>query len=340
VNRDHVISGVNNGKIAKLEVLLNRVVTRASAPRTLAASAFSPVSSARAPEAISPPVSYPDLPAPPTSSLPPPAQQLNANAVASDDALTADASDIEVDELFDSDIEVTADEVEVDVDVDVYDEVRPATESGAQLVAAPPERAAVAPTPTSSASAPFTEAASTETQMPPLVPEAREANEGEAAIEKAEKANEIQEEAPTSSRRPVTAETTTAAAYEAEAYEANEESGALRLTPPPESGRHVATPPIESGAEPGARQSPTAPPPAGYGATGGWREPGVPTGPGFDLRGPTKTAVTPTPPAPPLAPEHINPELPMSIDVVDLTSTTQAFKPANFGDLLDATLSL
>ena len=167
-------------------------------------------------------------------------------------------------------------------------------------------------------------------------------------------ANEIEEPAPSSSRRPIAAE--------APEVTYGEES-APRHTPPPESGKQVAAPSVIPAAS--ARKSSIPPPPPsleGHTLIGGWREPGlqVPnagstTGVRVPAPGvpPSAMETAPTeyhasPPAPPapqasgtrLSPDVTKPSLPASANVASFQGASQVAKPQTLGDLLDLTLGL
>jgi hypothetical protein len=207
----------------------------------------------------------------------------------------------------DSDVEVSSEVVEVDIDVDVDEMV--GMESGAQLAA-------------------------DHASMPP--------DELEEVHSVAPPANELEEPAPASSPRPI---------VEAEAYA---EESAPRHTPPPESGKQVAAPSVQ----PAARKS-SVPPDSlveGHTLIGGWREPGLPGGPPLPggpggpgvpaVRVPAPAAAPPAA-APPaqtsgtrLSPDVTRPSLPAESRVAAFEGGAPAFKPATFGELLDATLAL
>lgn len=374
-------------KIAKLEALLARVQSRATAPRS------GPVVIARAaqPAPVIPPA--PPTPAPPTvqpesEPLAAPAAARAAtlafseppNAAAADEffqtvppaaadddevseaelaeaelaAVAAAEGDVESVDLNADDVEVSSEVVEVDIDVDESGAAAVvAMESGAQPVAAaasPDELEEVEEHENAGDADEAEEAeAAARTSAPPPIGAPTEEVAHVAA-------NELEEPVPSSSRRPVASE-----APEAEAYE---EESAPRHTPPPESGKQVAAPSVN----PAPRKS-SFPPDSleGHTLIGGWREPGLPGGP---PAGPSPVRVPapgaafapptagPSPVAPPqmgppstlgampgpkparLAPEVVRPELPAGGRVATLEGTAPTFKPANFGELLDATLAL
>jgi hypothetical protein len=238
---------------------------------------------------------------------------------------------------YESDVEVSSEVVEVDIDVD-----EPAAlESGAQPVAQqtiPPEDL------------------EEELEESPI---ATQPSAPPAELEEVEQpANEIEEPAPSSSRRPIAAEAASAEAYEAES--------APRHTPPPESGRQVAAAPST---HPPPRKS-SSPPPSleGHTLIGGWREPGlggpqvgVGFGAGVRVPGPGPAAGRPAGPTgtepsspvarPPVAPAQgsgprltadvTNPDLAASGEhVVAFEGAPAVPRPKTLGDLLDMTLGL
>jgi len=250
---------VNSQKIAKLETLLDRVKTRASAPRAAAVRAAVPAATAVAPLLVEDVPSSEDV----TQLHVPMPSEAGAEMETSS---AMEASDAEIEEMLDADIEVSTELIEIDVE----EEGPATTDSSAEIVLEPIDEFAVA------------EALSQSDLTAESTPEPVFANELEA-------------EPPVSSRRPVSLESA-----------AEEEPSAPRHTPPPESGKQVAAPPFAA-----AASKPTA--------VGAWREPGMPEG---------------------HVPERVSPVLPAAANVVKLEAEALAFKPANFGDLLDATLAL
>ncbi|AKU94499.1 hypothetical protein AKJ09_01163 [Labilithrix luteola] len=256
-------------------------------------------------------------------------------------AAAAAEGDVESVDLNADDVEVSAEVVEVDIDVEESGAAAVAMESGAQPVAAAagPDELEEVEEPAARTSAP-----------PPALGAPTEEVAHVAA------ANELEEPVPSSSRRPVASDAP-------EAEEAYEEESAPRHTPPPESGKQVAAPSVS----PAPRNS-SFPPESlgGHTLIGGWREPGLPGGPpaiGSPVRVPGPGAFAPqatgqSPVAPPqmgppstlgampgpkparLSPEVVRPELPAGGRVATVEGTAPAFKPANFGELLDATLAL
>lgn len=227
----------------------------------------------------------------------------------------------------DAEVEISSETVDIDIDID-----EPmAMESGAQPVGQqtmPPEEleeVEEAPTTTQGSdriSAPAEELAqAAATPVPP--------------------ANEIEEPAPSSSRRPIAGE---------EAVEAYGEESAPRHTPPPESGKQVAAPSVHPSIKP------SAPPPSleGHTLVGGWREPGlgapqigapqiVPVGLP-PLRIPTppmhQPAVAAQVSGTRLSPDVTRPELAASANVARFEGPAPVAKPTTMGELLDMTLSL
>lgn len=338
-------------KIAKLEGLLARVTerTRGSRPVALRAAptvsaapavAKSPAVSVEPPPLVSTPphadgptiidaaprapapivMSVPPLPEtsgwseppPVEASEPPPATTIEQESVY-DTQHPTDDSDV--------DVEVSAEVVEIDIDEPALDVGRehafvPA-ESGAQPVA---EQVGSYrdrdrdPLPEDLSE----ELVATATSLPP--------EPGELISEPPPPpppANEVIEPEPSSSPRPILTEVP-------DAYASADEDRVPRHTPPPESGKQVAVPSVKP--EPSRKSSVppprvSAPPPP---LSGGWREPGR------------------VPPAPPpvvqssvrLTAETTHAATPPDGNVVAIEGTAAAFKPATFGDLLDATLSL
>jgi len=344
-------------RIGKLEALLSRVRSRASEPRPVMAvqhvqnggaaatatplpgdvASVRPAAASVAPVASVPPMASepPKASVPPAGSVPPmasiPTAQAFTPSVVSmspppDDAAWGEPEAVEQQpsippSVDDGDVELEVSEV-VEVDIDV--EEMEALESGAQPVAsptAPPDE--------------LEEVYDDDAQPPP------ETVHDEIAAA-APLANEIEEPAPSSSRRPIAGE-------EAEsAY--NEE--APRHTPPPESGKQATAPSVQ----PAPRMSSVPPPPSleGHTLIGGWREPGLGQGlpgvGGVRVSGPPAEApqVVQAPPAPAapaasgtrLSPEVTRPSLAASGARVATFEGAPAPTPTTMGDLLDLTLGL
>lgn len=369
-------------KIGRLEALLGRVQRRASEPRpmpmpmpvpvsqlspkaTTGAMAAAPVMHATTPasaaanrpvpaepaQSVQPPtpatprVSEPPANAFPTS--PPEAPEAEPPAAAGPSTIppvtTLDAgSEGEVD------VEVSTEMVDIDVDVDVDDMGMP-LESGAQPVG---DHAALADDNGESGIGDTTMA---DGHLPVLGPENEVHSEEQPAVQAL--ANEVQEDAPSSSPRPIASEKP----------ETFEDESAPRHTPPPESGKQVAAAP----STPPSRLT-SAPPPSleGHTLIGGWREPGLggptvgaPGSPQHAVRVPGPPPATPAaakqamPPEPvtgtrpsapprnsdrPLSPEVTRADLASAggANVASFEGAAPAFKPSTFGDLLDASLDL
>lgn len=315
------MSAKNPGRIAKLEALLSRVQSRASSPRAFPGSgngaAVHAVAAATAEFAEQ--EEHTQLDAVQVADIrtaPPPA-----------DAPPADSYDD------DAEVEVSSEVVEVDIDVD-----EPiAAESGAQ--------------PVSHVTEPPAELEEVVDDDVPVNTRPSGASEEIAA----QPANELEEPAPSSSRRPIGDEDA-AAAYA--------EESSPRHTPPPESGKQVA---VSPSAHP-PRKSTVPPPPSleGHTLIGGWREPGLAGAgaPGAGGPGGTGVRVPPPPHAPAgpplvpaaagsspqvspaqasgtrLSPDVTRPELPQGAKVATIEGASQIAKPATMGDLLDLTLGL
>jgi hypothetical protein len=218
-----------------------------------------------------------------------------------------------------TEVEVSHEVVEVDIDVD---EPMLPLESGAQ---------------------PVSLQSSADDEEEPEEMTRREQGITPADVAQATAANELEEPAPSSSRRPI-AEEPAEAPYE--------EESAPRHTPPPESGKQVTAPSVHP---PASSRKTSQPPPSleGHTLIGGWREPGIPreagTTPGIapgGLRVPAPAAgappaqQAPAAGAPRLSPEATRADLPQRAAVGTMEGATPAFKPKTFGELLDATLEL
>ena len=335
-------------QIGRLSHLLHRVQTRAQEPRPSGlAYAPNPVLLPHAPALSAPPPALsahpPALSAPPPriatptpepvevehDSLPPLTMQVaNAEADGAQAYLPSDD---------DADVEVSSETVEVDIDID---EPMP-MESGAQPVAQqtmPPE----------DLEEEFEEVdepvLATQPSVRPQEP-AHEEEEQEEITLAPPLANEVEEPAPSSSRRPIAGEEV------AEAYGAE---SAPRHTPPPESGKQVAAPSVHPVAVRSAADSikPSAPPPSmeGHTLVGGWREPGLGV-PQIGVPQISPAASTGRVPAvePPVAaqpsgtrltPDVTRPELAASGNVATFEGPAPVAKPTTLGELLDMTLSL
>lgn len=305
----------NPARIAKLEALLSRVQSRASAPRATNGAAVYVASATTAEFAEQEEHTQLDAAqVTDTRTAPPPAD-------ASHDAYDDDAE-----------VEVSSEVVEVDIDVD-----EPiAAESGAQ--------------PVSHVTEPPAELEEVVDDDVPVNTRPSGASEEIAA---AQPANELEEPAPSSSRRPIGDEAAAAAGYE--------EESSPRHTPPPESGKQVspsASPP---------RKSTVPPPPSleGHTLIGGWREPGLGPqvgAPGIGAGTPGMGVRVPAPPAAPppvpaaagsspqiapaqasgtrLSPDVTRPDLPQGAKVATIEGASPVAKPVTMGDLLDLTLGL
>jgi hypothetical protein len=293
--------------IAKLQDLLARVQMRATAPRTGAGAAFVPAQALAAPPE---PVTFATpVPEPITDldSIPPVTRSDGGGGYGEEAELGMDAE-----------VEISTETVEVDIDIDEPGLEAGAQESGAQPVAhatMPPEDLEEEPdTMNVRVSAPAPQELEEVTQTVAL-------------------ANEIEEPAPSSSRRPIAGEEPVAEAYE--------EESAPRHTPPPESGKQVAAPSVH----PPSRK-PSAPPPSleGHTLIGGWREPGlgapkVPQGMGGSpvrVPGPPPAQASGTR----LSPDVTQPQLAGGEGVATFEGAAPVAKPATLGDLLDMTLGL
>lgn len=329
-------------RIGKLEALLARVQTRAAEPRTNGGGyAAAPAAAARAPSVA--PATYDDgsatseviSVAPPTPAVqpsdfggfptpppPPPEAELEA-------AEAYDSRDM------DMDVEVSSEVVEVDIDVEEAEAIA-AAESGAQPVAYP--------------TSPPEDLEEVSEELPANTQPSVRPPAGAEEVAAAAPLNEIEEPAPSSSRRPIAEEEAQAEGYE--------EESAPRHTPPPESGKQVAAAPSVHPVT--VRKSSVPPPPSleGHTLIGGWREPGLGPGaatPGTGVRvpapavtgQPTPRRPTPAPAAPPpqasgtrLSPEVTRAELPASAAVASFEGAAPVARPETLGDLLDLTLDL
>ena len=313
-------------QIRRLEDLLSRVQTRAQEPRAggVAYAAAEPAPYVESPIAsVAVSVSF-DEPEP--DSLPPDTAHGDNTYAASDDA----------------EVEVSSEVVEVDIDIDEPIS-HPVMESGAQPVALP--------------TMPPEELEDAEDELPLATQPSLLPPPEEHAPIAAAPANEIEEEAPSSSRRPIAGE---------EPAESYSEESAPRHTPPPESGKQVTAPsvhPAARGSEPSFNReegasglNPSAPPPSleGHTLVGGWREPGL--GPQVSPAAttgvrvpapPAATAASSTSPAIPaatsgtrLSPEVSRPDLPATANVARIEGSAPVARPTTMGELLDLTLSL
>ena len=140
------------------------------------------------------------------------------------------------------------------------------------------------------------------------------------------------EEPPTSSRRPIALEPPEPPLEELAFGDAPPPPAAH--TPPPESGRQVAAPPVDlefDGDSTGVRSRPDEVPVI--------RKPAEIHRPAEVALPPPVPPPKPAPPAP-LAPEVTRASLEAKGDMASYSGGAPAFKPATFGDLLDATLKL
>jgi hypothetical protein len=293
---------VSREQIERLHRLLHRVQVRAQERRTNGAAHAQVVAEAATPASASVEVEH--------RSVPP---MVHA-------AVTERHIDAYVSSEDDADVEVSSETVEVDIDID---EPMP-MESGAQPIVqstTPPEELAE------------------EVEEPPMALEPSRPPQRDDVITQMAPANEIEEPAPSSSRRPIAGEET------AETY--GEES-APRHTPPPESGKQVAAPSVHPVAARGAE--PSAPPPSleGHMLVGGWREPGLGTAPqiaqgsnGVRVPAPAEAPVVAAQPSGTrLSPDVTRPALAASANVARIEGSAPVAKPATMGELLDMTLSL
>ncbi len=299
-------------QIGRLQGLLERVQTRAQEARANGA-AFAPVEPAQAfatptPEPVSANVEVEHHSFPPDT----------AHGGGRDSYLSSDD---------DAYVEVSSETVEVDIDID---EPMP-MESGAQPVAQqtmPPEDL------------------EEEVNERPLEtdPSMRPPMHEQVAQAAPPPANEIEEPAPSSSRRPIAGE---------EPAETFGEESAPRHTPPPESGKQVAAPSVHPVAARAAAEpaiNPSAPPPSleGHTLIGGWREPGLgPVVPGATVvRVPAAASGAPPAAAAPqasgtrLTADVTRPDLAASANVARIEGAAPVATPTTLGELLDLTLAL
>ncbi len=324
---------MNEEKIARLEGLLERVRARAAMPRRPAAPAAAsfdstvgvPTGNLGLPsESVAVTAELPtgdlatssqvlgfdgagvEAPTGRVSTVPPrvdvPEPEPSSIEVSASELTDVEASDVE--------LEVSSEVVEVDVDVEVEVEVsepeipvaRKDFESGAQRVVASASFEAEEPATSDIAAA--HESFVEPEPLEPLAP-----------------ANEIGDEPPLSSRRPVAASEPPAEAY----------PSAPRHTPPPESGKQVAVSSMPVG------RVPSVPAPSGEEAfVSGWREPGLASQPPREAAAPLSTRAE----ARTESAEVIEPVLPADARVARVEGTAAAFAPRSFGELLDATLAL
>jgi hypothetical protein len=319
-----------NERMGRLRGLLERVQSRAGAPRVAATT-----TSVYPSQAQVAPATYAEQPAearfpsvaPVTaqSSVLPAAHASVRPSVHPSAQPVAFAGSVDSSDL-DGDVEVSSEEVEVDIDVDEPEPM----ESGAQPIAQqsmPPEELEeeldVRPA----------------TRPPSYAP----AHEEPEEIVAAAPANEIEEPAPSSSRRPIAGEEIMTGVYE--------EESAPRHTPPPESGKQVAAAP--------SNQPPhlsSAPPPSleGHTLIGGWREPGLgiphvsPAAGVGSARPPAPRQATEPPAVQPpaqasgtrLSPDVTRPEAVSHANVASFAGAPPVARPTTLGELLDLTLSL
>lgn len=357
-------------QVERLELLLARVKARAAEPRPAARVFTAPAAAFAAPEPAA--SRYTDdvaarapLTAPPTA--PPPdelqevdeLQQVDGDSIPPETVASSPPEEVRAGwsspppttnastppEMYDDvDVEVSAEVVEVDIDVD---DVPRHAESGVEPVAEvarsvpPVELDAIGPSLGDELEEVDGGARLTEPHEPSVDSEPTfQAAAGEATAIEAPvlPANEIEEPAPSSSRRPIAP--STAPNYDDVSAYAEESSP--RHTPPPESGKQVAAPSVA----PPRRAPSTVPPPSVEGHTliGGWREPGLPRGappaslgleaptspPGFDV---AEAATR-------VAPEVTRGVLPATMKAHTIQGVAPMFVPKSFGELLDASLDL
>ena len=303
-------------QIGRLQSLLERVQMRAQEARAMGA-AFAPV--APAAPAYATPTPEPASAEVDHDSFPP--DTAHGGAQPAPEAY-ADSED-------DSYVEVSSETVEVDIDID-----EPmAMESGAQPIAQPtmpPEALEEEADEEAIATAPPMAAASVHEEVTHIAA-----------------ANEIEEPAPSSSRRPIAGEEPTGT---------YSEESAPRHTPPPESGKQVAAPSVHpaaarSGSE--ASINPSAPPPSleGHTLIGGWREPGLGAPQITPAAGTPPAVRVPPPPAPHaaaapqasgtrLTADVTRPNLAASANVAHFEGAAPVAKPTTLGEMLDLTLAL
>jgi hypothetical protein len=291
---------VSREQIERLHHLLHRVQVRAQEPRTNGA-AHVKVAEAATPAPASVEIEH--------GSLPP-----MVHAAATERHIDAYISSED-----DADVEVSSETVEVDIDIDEPMPMESRAQPIAQLTTPPEEL-------------------EEEVEEPPMALQPSGPPQRDDVITQMAPANEIEEPAPSSSRRPIAAET-------AETY--GEES-APRHTPPPESGKQVAAPSVHPVAARGAE--PSAPPPSleGHTLIGGWREPGLGNAPqiaqgsiGVRVPAPAEAPVAAAQPSGTrLSPDVTRPELAANPNVARIEGPAPVAKPATMGELLDMTLSL
>ena len=316
---------IANERIGRLQSLLERVQSRAAVPRAggngaakradLAPVAYAtPIAEPAAVElAAFEPAAFEDEQAA-MSAAPDTLSHAHGevNPAVFPSAPAADESD---------DVEVSSELVEVDIDeAEVEMAEAELLESGAQLVAQPspaPDELeeVVDEEPLEAAAAPTETASDDDVDQTAAAP-----------------ANEIEEPAPSSSRRPIAGEEPVAAAAES----------APRHTPPPESGKQVAG----ASVPPPSVDSPTL--------IGGWREPGLVVPP--QLTAPALHAGVGVPlpgraaEPPPvvhaqasgtrLTADVTEPKLTDGANVATFQGEPAVAKPNTLGELLDLTLSL
>ena len=297
-------------QMGRLQGLLERVQMRAQQARGSGA-AFEPV----------PAVARAYAPAPPPAfAAPDPASVASDHDSFPPDTAHGDGRDY-VPSDDDAELEVSLETVEVDIDID---EPMP-LESGAQPVAQqtmPPEDLEEE------------ELDERRLETEPSMPAAAHEDVAHAAPPPA---NEIEEPAPSSSRRPIAGE---------EPTETYSDESAPRHTPPPESGKQVAAPSVHpSIREPSIH--PSLPPASleGHTLIGGWREPGL--GPATGVRVPAPApsppppaALAPQPSATRLIADVTEPDLAATANVARFEGAAQVATPTTLGELLDLTLAL
>jgi len=324
-------AGGSKEKLSRLQELLERVQLRAAAARAHGASeeshaAASPAASASAAPAYDAPAAAQTSPPPAAYNerdeemLAGPATPAQASVLPAGEPSVYPGAEVAYDVNTDSEVEVSSEVVEIDIDVD---EPMP-LESGAQPVAQqtmPPEDLEE-------------ELDERRLETEPSIPAAARENVAHAAPPPA---NEIEEPAPSSSRRPIASE---------EPTETYGDESAPRHTPPPESGKQVAGPSVH----PTAREPSTHPSLApasleGHTLIGGWREPGL--GPATGVRVPAPAPSAPPPAA--LAPQASATRLVADVTEPDLAATANVARfegaspvatPTTLGELLDLTLAL
>jgi hypothetical protein len=309
---------VSRERIERLHHLLHRVQVRAQEPRTNGV--------AYAPASVPPASAAPTYPPPAAAVTPEPASvEVEHESLPPQAAYAAapEPQDAYLPSDDDADVEISSETVEVDIDID---EPMP-MESGAQPIAQqtmPPEDLEDEVEEQPQATQPSVRAGHDEevTQMAPPAP-----------------ANEIEEPAPSSSRRPIAGE---------EVAETYGEESAPRHTPPPESGKQVAAPSVHPvaarAAEPSSRPSAAPPSLEGHTLIGGWREPGLggppAGGTGVRVAPPGEPAVPAQASGTRLSPDVTRPDLAATANVARFEGPAPVGKPTTLGELLDMTLSL